>query len=67
MNCSWAKVLKQGLKRKKRTFQRALKTFAQEQFMGTFSGALEGVLIQKTKNIAVRAFLPQILYHDQTN
>ena len=42
------------------------KTFAQEQFMETFSGALEGVLIPKTKNFAVRTFVPQILYYDQT-
>ena len=38
----------QGLKRKKRPFQRALKLFAQKQFMETFFlGQIEGVLIPK--------------------
>ena len=37
----------QGLKRKKRPFQRALKTFAKEQFMKTFFGALGGILNPK--------------------
>ena len=55
-------------KEEKSPFQRALKPFSQEQFKETFFlGHLRVYWIRKTKNIAVRTFVPQIFYYDQTN
>ena len=56
----------QGLKRKIRPFQRALKIFAQEQFMETFFWGTWGCTdFRKTKNIASRTWVPQIFYYGQ--
>ena len=50
----------QELKREKRPFQRAIKTFAQEQFMDFFLGDLKVVDSEKRKKkTTVRTFVPQ--------
>ena len=57
-----------GLKRKKRPFQRALKPLPKSIFwIFFFLVYLSVYWFQKTKNIAVRTFVPQIFYYDQTS
>ena len=58
----------QGLKRKKRPFQRALNFFCPRAIhWDFFLGHLRVYWFRRTKNIAMRTFVPQILYNDQTN